>query len=275
MTGCELRINESTSTRINESLITINLNKNSHLNYILRLADSPMILGQRLSEWCGHGPILEQDIAITNIALDFIGQARNLYQYAAKFEGKGRTEDDLAFLRDPLNYKNVLLVEQPNGNWGQTIMRQFLYDSFNFYFYNELKNSTDTQISAIAEKSLKEIKYHLRYSSEWTVRLGDGTAESHTKMQNALDDLWMYSGELCTPDVLDEEMAKAGIGVDLNKIRPHVEEKVDAILTRATLQKPENSWMQSGGKQGQHSEHLGFILAEMQFMQRAYPGAEW
>lgn len=234
-----------------------------------------MILGQRLSEWCGHGPILEQDIALTNIALDFIGQARNLYQYAAKFEGKGRSEDDLAFLRDPLNYKNVLLVEQPNGNWGQTIMRQFLYDSFNFYFYNELKNSTDAQISAIGEKSLKEIKYHLRYSSEWTVRLGDGTEESHNKMQDALNDLWMYSGELCTPDALDEEMAAAGIGVDLNKIRPLVVEKVDATLTKATLQKPENNWMQSGGKQGSHSEHLGFILAEMQFMQRAYPGAEW
>jgi len=255
--------------------ISFLLNKNSHLNYILRLADSPMILGQRLSEWCGHGPILEQDIALTNIALDFIGQARNLYQYAAEVEGKGRTEDDFAFLRDPLDYKNVLLVEQPNGNWGQTIMRQFLYDSFNFYFYNELKNSTDTQISAIAEKSSKEIKYHLRYSSEWVVRLGDGTEESHAKMQNALDDMWMYSGELCAPDALDKEMATAGIGVDLDKIRPYIVEKVDAVLTRATLQKPESSWMQSGGKQGKHSEHLGFILAEMQFMQRAYPEAEW
>ena len=144
-----------------------------------------------------------------------------------------------------------------------------------FYFYNELKNSTDEQIAAIAEKSLKEIKYHLRYSSEWTVRLGDGTEESHTKMQNALNDLWMYTGELCMPDTLDEEAAQAGIGVDLEKIRPHVNEKVDAILTKATLQKPENGWMQKGGKQGQHSEHLGYILAEMQFMQRTYPNAEW
>jgi len=234
-----------------------------------------MILGQRLSEWCGHGPILEQDIAITNIALDFIGQARNLYQYAAELEGEGRTEDDIAFLRDPLDYKNVLLVEQPNGNWGQTIMRQFLYDSFNFYLYNELTNSTDKRISAIAEKSLKEIKYHLRYSSEWVVRLGDGTEESHKKMQTALEELWMYSGELCTPDALDTQMLEAGIGADLNKIRPLWQEKIDTTLTKATLQKPDNSWMQSGGKQGKHSEHLGFILAEMQFMQRTYPSMEW
>jgi len=234
-----------------------------------------MILGQNLSKWCGHGPVLEQDIAITNISLDFIGQARNLYQYAAELEGKGRTEDDFAFLRDPLNYKNALLVEQPNGNWGQTIMRQFLYDSFNFYLYNELKNSTDKQISAIAEKSLKEIKYHLRYSSEWVVRLGDGTEESHQKMQTALDDLWMYSGELCTPDVLDVQMYEAGIGADLDKIRPLWQEKINTTLIRATLQKPDSSWMQSGGKQGKHSEHLGFILAEMQFMQRTYPNMEW
>lgn len=253
----------------------IHLNKNSHLDYILRLADNPMILGQNLSKWCGHGPILEQDIAITNISLDFIGQARNLYQYAAELEGKGRTEDDFAFLRDPLNYKNALLVEQPNGNWGQTIMRQFLYDSFNFYLYNELKNSTDKQISAIAEKSLKEIKYHLRYSSEWVVRLGDGTEESHQKMQTALDDLWMYSGELCTPDALDVQMYEAGIGADLDKIRPLWQEKINTTLTRATLQKPDSNWMQSGGKQGKHSEHLGFILAEMQFMQRTYPNMEW
>ncbi len=247
----------------------------NHLNYILRLADNAMILGQRLSEWCGHGPILEQDIAITNIALDFIGQARNLYQYAAEVEGKNRTEDDFAFLRDPLDYKNVLLVEQPNGNWGQTIMRQFLYDSFNFYFYNNLKNSTDTQLAAIAEKSLKEIKYHLRYSSEWVVRLGDGTEESHQKMQTALDDLWMYSGELCTPDALDEEMYKAGIGVDLAAIQPLYQEKINTTFAKATLQIPDNNWMQSGGKQGKHSEHLGFILTEMQYMQRTYPNVEW
>ncbi len=247
----------------------------NHLNYILRLADNAMILGQRLSEWCGHGPILEQDIAITNIALDFIGQARNLYQYAAEVEGKNRTEDDFAFLRDPLDYKNVLLVEQPNGNWGQTIMRQFLYDSFNFYFYNNLKNSTDTQLAAIAEKSLKEIKYHLRYSSEWVVRLGDGTEESHQKMQTALDDLWMYSGELCTPDALDEEMHKAGIGVDLAAIQPLYQEKINTTFAKATLQIPDNNWMQSGGKQGKHSEHLGFILTEMQYMQRTYPNVEW
>lgn len=247
----------------------------AHLDYVLRLADNAMILGQRLAEWCGHGPILEQDIAITNISLDFIGQARAFYQYAAELEGKGRTEDDFPFFRDVLEFKNVLLVEQPNGHWGHTLMRQFLYDAFNFPFYAALKNSRDKRLSAIAEKSLKEIKYHLRYSSEWVIRLGDGTEESHQKMQEALDDFWMYTGELTTADELDNYMAQEGIGVDLTKIQAQYAQKLDDVLARATLTKPESNWMQSGGKQGKHSEHLGFILADMQFMQRTYPGMEW
>lgn len=243
--------------------------------YILRHADNTLILGQRLSEWCGHGPVLEQDIAITNFALDLIGQARSLYQYAAEVGGEGETEDDLAYLRDGWDFYNVLLVELPNGHWGKTLARQFFFDAFNFYFYVELQKSSDAQLAAIAEKSIKEVTYHLRYSSEWMIRLGDGTAESHEKMQEAVNDLWVYTGELCKPDELDREMLEAGIGVDLEKIEPLWAKKVDEILERATLTKPENNWMQRGGKTGTHTEHLGFILAEMQQLQRTYPGATW
>lgn len=247
----------------------------AQLSYILRLADNALILGQRLSEWCGHGPILEQDIAITNVALDQIGQARSLYAYAAEVEGKGRTEDDLAYLRKEHEYQNVLLVEQPNENWGQTIMRQFLFDAFNFHLYQGLVNSRDENLAAIAQKSIKEITYHLRFSSEWVIRLGDGTEVSHDKMQAALDALWMYTGELCTPDELDRDMAQAGIAPDLATIRPPYDQKVQDILQEATLRIPENDWMQSGGKQGIHTEYLGYILTELQYMQRAYPGAKW
>jgi len=243
--------------------------------YILRQADNTLILGQRLSEWCGHGPVLEQDIAITNFALDLIGQARSLYQYAAEVEGKGQSEDDLAYLRDAMDFYNVLLVELPNGHFGNTITRQFFFDAFNYYFYVELQQSKDQQLAAIAEKSIKEVTYHLRYTSEWMIRLGDGTEESHEKMQTAVNDLWAYTGELCTPDALDQEMLEAGIGVDLNKIKPLWEAKVKEILTAATLQIPENNWMQKGGKNGNHTEHLGFVLAEMQHLQRTYPGATW
>ena len=248
---------------------------NHLLQYTIHLADNAHILGHRLGEWCGHGPVLEQDIAITNISLDLIGQARSLYQYAAELEGKGRTEDDIAYLRDAWDFRNCLLVEQPNGHFGTTIVRQFLYDVYNFYLYRELKNSKDEMIAAIAEKSLKEITYHLRYSSEWMIRLGDGTEESQEKMQTALNDLWMYSGELLEINEIDKAMADQGIGVDLEKIKPLWQAKVDEILERATLTKPENEWMQSGGKDGRHTEHLGFILADMQFLQRAYPGQVW
>lgn len=243
--------------------------------YVLRQADNTLILGQRLSEWCGHGPILEQDIAITNFALDLIGQARSLYQYAANLGDKEETEDDLAYLRDAWDFYNLLLVEVPNGHFGKTIVRQFFFDVFNFYFYKELLNSSDKQLAAIAEKSLKEVTYHMRYSSEWMIRLGDGTQESHQKMQTAVDELWPYTGELCTPDEIDHEMKEKGIGVDLEKIKPLWQAKVEEILAMATLTKPESTWMQKGGKQGKHTEHLGYILAEMQHLQRTYPGAEW
>ncbi len=243
--------------------------------YILQQADNTIILGQRLSEWCGHGPVLEQDIAMTNIALDLIGQARSLYQYAAKVEGKGRSEDDLAFLRDVGEFRNLLLVEQQNGHFGTTIARQFFFDVFNFYFYHELKNSKDETLAAIAEKSLKEVSYHLKYSSEWIIRLGDGTEESHGKIQGAVDDLWMYTGEMFKPSAADQEMLISKVGVDIEKIKTLWHQKVDAILQEATLKKPEDGWHQSGGKEGKHSELMGFILSEMQFLQRAYPGQEW
>lgn len=247
----------------------------SKFQYLLRLGDNALILGQRLGEWCGHGPVLEQDIAITNIALDLIGQARNWLTYAGQVEGRGRSEDDLAYGRDAWDFRNVLLVEHPNTDWAYTILRQFLFDAFNFSLHQELCHSRDEQIAAIAQKSLKEVTYHLRFSSEWTIRLGDGTDVSRQKMQTALNDLWMYSGELIQPDDLDREMAAAGIGADLEKIAPLYRERIADIFRQATLEIPDNDWMQSGGKTGRHTEHLGFILAELQFVQRAYPGAEW
>ncbi len=245
------------------------------LNYILQIADNSLILGSRISEWCGHGPVLEQDIALTNIALDLIGQARSLFQYAAEVEGQGRTEDDLAYLRIAREYRNVLLVEQPNGHFGTTIARQFLFDAYHYPFYKALMNSKDETLAAIAEKSLKEVTYHLRFSSEWMIRLGDGTDESHEKVQNALYDLWPYTSELFVPSETDNSALEMGIGVDLSEVKNFWNEKVDEILKIATLEKPQDGWMQSGGKQGKHSEHLGFILAEMQYLQRTYPGQEW
>ena len=248
---------------------------NAHFDYLLQLGDNTLILSQRLGEWCGHGPVLEQDIAMTNIALDLLGQARMLLTYAGELEGRGRSEDDLAYFRDAHQYRNVLLVEQPNENWAYTIVRQFFFDVFNYHNYQALLKSRDERLASIAEKALKEATYHLRYSSEWVVRLGDGTETSHEKMQTAVDDLWMFTGELTTPGEADRLMAESGIAPDLTTIRPLWDAKVAAIFEEATLTKPGNDWMQSGGKTGRHSEHLGYILAEMQHLQRTYPGNEW
>ena len=248
---------------------------NHKLNYLLQLGDNALILGQRLSEWCGHGPVLEQDIAITNIALDLLGQARNWLEYAAQIEGKNRTEDDLAFLRNEWEYRNVLLVEYANKDWAFTIVRQFLFDAFNYYVHKELTQSSDEQIAAIAAKSLKEITYHLRFSSEWIIRLGDGTEVSHEKMQTALNELWRYKGELFEISEAEEAMISEGVGADLNKIKPLYDQKLKEIFEEATLKIPEISWFQSGGKNGKHSEFMGHILSEMQYMQRAYPNMEW
>ena len=242
-------------------------------DYLLHLADNALILGHRNSEWTGHGPILEQDIALSNIALDLIGQARFYYQYAA--ERNNTTEDNLAYLRDSWDFRNCLLVEQTNGDWGKTILRQFMFSTYQYYFYDKLRDSRENRLAAIAEKSLKEVSYHMRWSGEWVVRLGDGTDESHSRMDKAMDDLWKFTGELFVPADYEKELATLGIAVDLAVIRPLWEDRVGEVVKSAGLQERKGEWMQAGGKNGKHSEHLGYLLAEMQFLQRAYPGCEW
>ncbi|RYY23254.1 MAG: phenylacetate-CoA oxygenase subunit PaaI [Chitinophagaceae bacterium] len=242
-------------------------------DFVLHLADNALILGHRNSEWTGHGPILEQDIALSNIALDLIGQARHLYQYAALLLNDGASEDSLAYLRNDRQFMNCLLAEQPNGDWGQTITRQFLFSAWQWYYYQQLQNGNDHQIAAIASKSLKEVAYHLRWSSEWVIRLGDGTAESHQRMQQALDTLWPFTGELTTPADYEKEVQT--IVLDFDTIAQSYEQKVAGILKKATLTAPTSTWMQHGGKKGIHTEHMGYLLAEMQVLQRMYPGVEW
>lgn len=251
------------------------MEKKNLIDYTLHLADNALIIGHRNSEWCGHGPILEQDIAITNIALDMIGQARNFYQYAAQLSGNGATEDSLAYLRDVTDFKNNLLVELPNGDWAQTILRQFFFSTYQYFLYQQLQNSTDKQLAAIAEKSLKEVTYHLRWSSEWVIRLGDGTEESKRRMLHAIDEIWSYTGELFLATSFELLAVSEGYGIDLFFIKNEWDKKVKAVFEEATLSLPENTWMQNGGKEGRHTESLGFILAEMQFLQRAYPNSEW
>ena len=245
------------------------------IDYTLHLADNALVLGHRNSEWTGHGPILEQDIALSNIALDLIGQARNFYQYAARLSNEGVTEDTLAYLRDAWDYRNCLLVEQNNGDWAKTILRLFFFSSYQYYFYQRLQQSGDRDLAAIAEKSYKEVTYHLRWSSEWVIRLGDGTEESRRRMKEALDQLWKFTGELFVPADYEKALAEKGIAADLGAVRPQWEEKVEAVFQQAGLTKPAAAWEQTGGKQGRHTEHLGYLLAEMQFLQRAYPGCEW
>lgn len=240
------------------------------INFTLHLADSNLILAQRNAEWCGHGPILEQDIAITNISLDLLGQSRNFYQYSAALIGNGATEDSLAYLRTEREFKNCLLVEQPNGDWGQTILRQFFFSAYQHLLYEKLQSSNDEQIAAIAAKALKEVTYHLRWSGEWVVRLGDGTGESHQRMLKAIDELWRYTGELFMPADYEKEA-----GIDFSILKDEWMKKVTAIFEEATLPVPEKLFMQSGGKTGVHTEHLGYILTELQYLQRTYPGAEW
>jgi ring-1,2-phenylacetyl-CoA epoxidase subunit PaaC len=253
---------------------------NDLFKYTLHLADNALIMGHRNSEWAGHGPILEQDIAISNIALDLIGQARNFYQYAAQLSGDADvTEDTLAYLRDSIDFNNCLLAEQPNGDWGKTILRQFFFSTYQFYLYQQLQHSKDETLAAIAAKALKEVTYHLRWSAEWVIRLGDGTEESHGRMRNAMEDLWKFTGELFQPAPYEVQLAKQGIAVDLPSVKPQWDEKVNTVLSEATLLfedgKLQKAWMQTGGKEGRHTEHLGYILAEMQYLQRTYPGSEW
>ncbi|MDZ7845549.1 MAG: 1,2-phenylacetyl-CoA epoxidase subunit PaaC [Owenweeksia sp.] len=245
------------------------------LQYTLRLGDNALILGQRLAEWCGHGPVLEQDIALSNIALDQLGQARMLMQYAAELKGEGFTEDKMAFIRDVTEYKNLLILELENEDWGKTIARQFLFDTFNYFQYSDLLNSQDDHIRSVAQKAIKEITYHAQWSAEWVIRLGDGTEESHERIQANINDLWEWTGEMFTMDEVDEKMLKAGIGADLKPIKEQWDQKVTEILDMATLAKPKDGWMQSGGKQGEHTEYIGYLLAEMQHMQRMYPEVQW
>lgn len=269
----------------------------SLFTYTLHLADNTLILSQRNSEWCGHGPVLEQDIAITNIALDMLGQSRNFYQYAAtlynnftkeekesvnhliprlwKTFNRELNEDDLAFLRDEKQYLNLLLTELPKGDWAQTVLRQFFFSAFQYYQYKELQKSSDAQLAAIAEKSGKEATYHLRWSSEWVIRLGDGTEESNSRITKALEELWMFTGELFLPEHFEQQAVSNKYGVDIVPLKKDWLQKVTEIFTEATLQIPARNWAQQGGKAGKHTEHLGHILTEMQYLQKTYPNAVW
>ncbi len=268
------------------------------LEYVLRLADDALVISHRLGEWCGHGPILEQDIALTNTALDHLGRARSLFQYAAELfnklpfelkkdyfasvsiqnkvkEGANIEEDDLAFLRDGWDFKNLLLLEQPNTDWAFTIARSLFYDTFNYFYFKEIVNCNDEIISGIAAKSLKEVTYHLKWSSDWVLRLGDGTDESILRMQNALNELWKFTGELFFENEIDTELKKQGIAPDIEKIKLLWSERINSILKNTCLKLPDNIWMQKGGRVGMHTEYLGYILADAQFMQRTYPNMQW
>ena len=245
-------------------------------DYLLRQGDNALILSQQLCQLCGKGPALEEDMALSNVALDLLGQTRMWLSYAAELEGQGRDEDRLAFLRDSNEYRNCILLEQPNGSYADVVMRQFLFDAWHYFLMDGLTRSSDPRIVEIAAKSLKEVTYHLRRSGDLVVRLGDGTATSHAMMQTALDDLWMYSGEMFLYDAVDEAMVAQGVAPAVGPLREAYLNHLAEIFAEATLTMPSpDAWMQRGGKQGRHSERLGFILAEMQFLQRAYPGAAW
>ncbi len=243
--------------------------------YTLHLADNALILGHRNSEWCGHGPALEQDIAITNISLDLIGQARNFFQYAAQLKGNDASEDSLAYLRDARDFTNCLLTEQENGDWGKTILRQFFMSHYQYLLYGQLQESKDEQIAAISAKALKEVTYHLKWSSEWVIRLGDGTDESHSRMLKAINDLWPYTGELFIPAPYEVQAFEEGIAPDVNTLKDNWLNKVATIFDEAKLPLPPESFSQTGGKTGIHTEYLGYILAEMQYLQRTYPNSKW
>ena len=250
----------------------------SLIQYLLHLADNSLIHGHRLSEWCGHGPILEVDMALTNISLDNIGAARSFYQYAAQLEGNGKTEDSYPYGRDVRGFFNVLLVELPKGDFAETIANCLYFDAFQLLFYKELIKSKDHQIASIAEKSLKEVTYHYRFSSEWVIRLGDGTAESKQKIQQAIAKYWEYTGELFAPSAVENEMIHEGIAPNIASLKTAWENLIMQTIEEATLSYPlsiEGGWFQQGGKKGIHTEYMGLILAELQYMQRVYPGNEW
>jgi len=243
--------------------------------FLLRLGDNTLVLSHRISEWCGHAPVLEEDIALANTALDLIGQTQLWLGFAGEVEGEGRTADNLAYLRDVWDFRNLLMLERPNGDFGKTMMRQFLFDAWQSVLLSKLLSSSDTQIAEIAEKASKEVAYQLERSAGTVVGLGDGTVESHNRMQEALDDLWPYTGEMFLGDEADEVLAQDGIAPDAASLKPDWDELVGGVLKSATLQIPSTKFAHKGGKTGTHTEHLGFILADMQFLQRAYPAASW
>jgi ring-1,2-phenylacetyl-CoA epoxidase subunit PaaC len=251
------------------------LQPEAHWGYVLRLADTSLVLGQRLAEWIGHAPALEEELALANISLDLIGQARLLLTYAGELEGRGRDEDALAFLRDAPQFANLTLAEQPNGDFGDTIVRQWLIDAWQLEVYASLVNSADSRLAAIAAKALKETRYHHRFSSGWLIRLGDGTAASHARVQRSLDSLWRFTGEMFAPDAIDARMAAAGIAPALEGLAPHWSARIDADLAAATLVRPPPQPYPWHGRRGVHTEHLGHMLGEMQHLQRTYPGARW
>ena len=245
------------------------------LDYLLRLGDTRLVLGQRLGEWIGHSPALEEDLGLANLSLDLVGQARLLLTYAGEVEGQGRDEDKLAFFRDAPQFMNLTLAEQPNGDFAQTIVRQVLLDAWQVETYEGLSSSTDTRLAAIAAKALKESRYHYRFSSGWLVRLGDGTEESHQRAQDALNGLWRFTDELFTADDVDEQTAAAGIAPRLSELQPRWSAHIDEVLREATLVRPASAHYAWHGKRGVHTEHLGHMLTEMQHLQRTYPGAQW
>jgi len=243
--------------------------------YVLRRADDALISGHRLSEWCGHAPILEEDMALANMGLDLLGQARELYSYAAEVEGKDNDEDKFAYLRDVRQYRNLLLLEQPNGDFARTMVRQFFYSAFADLYWRAMMKSSDAALAAIAAKSEKESAYHLRHSSEWIVRLGDGTDESNARTQAAIDDLWAFTGEMFAVDEAERALIDAGVAIDPASLKNQWLKTVTGVVNEATLALPKNDWMQQGGRVGRHSEHLGHLLSELQSLQRTFPGATW
>ena len=246
-----------------------------HCRYVLRLADTNLVLAQRLGEWVGHAPALEEDLGLANVALDLLGQARLLLTHAGELEGRGRTEDEFAYLREESEYLNLTLVEQPNGDFGDTITRQFLFDAWQLDLYENLSLSKDVKLAAIAAKGAREAAYHLRYSSGWLIRLGDGTSESHARVERSIARLWPYTNELFDADEVDREVLAASIGPDPATLGKNWSRRVDAVLVKATLARPAPAKFGWYGKQGRHSEHLGYLLAELQSLHRAHPGATW
>jgi ring-1,2-phenylacetyl-CoA epoxidase subunit PaaC len=257
------------------AVVNIQVSETPLVLYALRRADDALILGHRLSEWCGHAPMLEEDMALANMGLDLLGQARELYTYAAKAEGKGNDEDKFAYLRDVRQYRNLLLTEQPNGDFARTMVRQLFYSAFADLYWRATVKSSDATLAAIAARSEKESAYHLRHSSEWIVRLGDGTEESHARTQAAIDDLWAFTGEMFAVDDSERGLINAGVAVDPAALKSQWQKTIAGVVNEATLSLPKDHWMQQGGRAGRHSEHLGHLLSELQSLQRSFPGATW